>query len=221
MDRLLEGRDRSELFARDGLLDDLKKALSERILNAELDEHLAGEREAMPMPKPPARPSNRRNGTRPKTVLTGTSKVRLDIPRDRAGTFDPQLIAKHRRRLPEFDDKVVSMCARGLGTRAIRDHLEELYGIDVSPDLVSAVTDAVLEEVAAWQNRPLEPCYPLVFLDAIRVKIRDEGSVRNKAVHIALGVQPDGTREVLGLWIEQTEGAKHALGLRPGGSGCG
>ena len=211
LDRLLEGRDPSDVFARDGLLDDLEKALSERILNAELDEHLAGEREALPMSEPPARPSNRRNGTSPETVLTGTSRVRLDVPRDRAGTFDPQLIAKYQRRFPEFDEKIVSMCARGLSTRAIRDHLEELYGIDVSPDLVSAITDAVLDEVTAWQNRPLEPCYPLVFLDAIRVKIRDEGFVRNKAIHIALGIQPDGTREVLGLWIEQTEGAKFWL----------
>jgi putative transposase len=207
LDRLLEGRDPSELFARDGLLDDLKKALSERILNAELDTHLGaehGEAEAFRRP-------NRRNGTSPKTVLTGMSKVRLDIPRDRAGTFDPQLIAKYQRRFPDFDDKVVSMYARGMSTRAIRDHLEELYGIDVSPDLISAVTSAVLEEVAEWQGRPLDACYPLVFLDAIRVKIRDEGFVRNKAVYIALGILPDGTREILGLWIEQTEGAKFWL----------
>ncbi len=207
LDRLLEGRDPSELFARDGLLDDLKKALSERILNAELDEHLGAEHGEAEAPRPP----NRRNGSSPKTVLTGTSKVRLDIPRDRAGTFDPQLIAKYQRRFPDFDDKVISMYARGMSTRAIRDHLEELYGIDVSPDLISAVTSAVLEEVAEWQGRPLDACYPLVFLDAIRVKIRDEGFVRNKAVYIALGILPDGTREVLGLWIEQTEGAKFWL----------
>jgi putative transposase len=150
-------------------------------------------------------------GTSPKTVLTGTSKVRLAIPRDRAGTFDPQLIAKGQRRFPDFDDKIVSMYARGMSVRAIRDHLEELYGIDVSPDLISTVTDAVLDEVAEWQNRPLDACYPLVFFDAIRVKIRDEGFVRNKAVYIALGILPDGTREVLGLWIEQTEGAKFWL----------
>ena len=144
-------------------------------------------------------------------MLTGTSKVTLDIPRDRAGTFDPKLIAKYQRRFPDFDDKIVSMYARGMSMREIRDHLEELYGIDVSPDLISAVTDAVLEEVAEWQGRPLDACYPLVFLDAIRVKIRDEGFVRNKAVYIALGILPDGTREILGLWIEQTEGAKFWL----------
>jgi putative transposase len=207
LDRLLEGRDPSELFARDGLLDDLKKALSERILNAELDAHLGAEPGEAQAP----RRANRRNGSSPKTVLTGTSKVRLDIPRDRAGTFDPQLIAKYQRRFPDFDDKIISMYARGMSTRSIRDHLEELYGIDVSPDLVSAVTSAVLEEVAEWQGRPLDACYPLVFFDAIRVKIRDEGFVRNKAVYIALGILPDGTREVLGLWIEQTEGAKFWL----------
>ena len=203
LDQLLAGRDPQEVFSRDGLVDELKKALSERILNTELDEHLGGERQE-------GRP-NRRNGSSPKTVLTGASKVTLDIPRDRAGTFDPKLIARYQRRFPDFDEKIVSMYARGMTVREIRGHLEELYGIDVSPDLVSAVTDAVLEEVAEWQNRPLDACYPLVFLDALRVKIREEGFVRNKAVYIALGVQPDGTREILGLWIEQTEGAKFWL----------
>ena len=144
-------------------------------------------------------------------MLTGTGKLELQIPRDRLSTFDPQLIAKYQRRFPGFDDKIVSMCARGMSTREIQGHLRELYGIEVSPDLVSAVTDAVLEEVAEWQNRPLEPLYPLVFLDALRVKVRDEGTVRNKAVHVALGVRADGAKEVLGLWIEQTEGAKFWL----------
>jgi putative transposase len=200
LDQLLAGRDPSELFSKDGLLDDLKKALSERILNAELDEHLDEERSEGA--------TNRRNGTSKKSVLTGTSKLSLDIPRDRSGTFDPKLIAKYQRRFPEFDDKIISMYARGMTVREIRGHLEELYGIDVSPDLISAVTDAVLEAVAEWQNRPLDACYPLVFFDAIRVKIRDEGFVRNKAVYIALGILPDGTKEILGIWIEQTEGAK-------------
>jgi putative transposase len=135
----------------------------------------------------------------------------LDIPRDRLGTFDPKLIAKYQRRFPDFDDKIISMYARGMTVREIRGHLEELYGIDVSPDLISTVTDAVLEAVAEWQGRPLDACYPLVFFDAIRVKIRDEGFVRNKAVYIALGILPDGTKEILGLWIEQTEGAKFWL----------
>jgi len=203
LDQLLAGRDPNEVFAKDGLLDDLKKALSERILNAELDEHLEGERAEGT--------ANRRNGHSKKTVLTGTSKMTLSIPRDRVGRFDPKLIAKYQRRFPDFDDKIISMYARGMTVREIRGHLEELYGIEVSPDLISAVTDAVLEEVAEWQNRPLDACYPLVFFDAIRVKIRDEGFVRNKAVYIALGILPDGTKQILGIWIEQTEGAKFWL----------
>ncbi|MBP1848577.1 putative transposase, partial [Rhizobium petrolearium] len=204
LDQLLAGRDPNEVFAKDGLVDDLKKALSERILNAELDEHLDDEREA-------GGPANRRNGVSKKSVLTGTSKMTLSIPRDRAGTFDPKLVAKYQRRFPDFDEKIISMYARGMTVREIRGHLEELYGIDVSPDLISAVTDAVLEEVGEWQNRPLDAVYPLVFFDAIRVKIRDEGFVRNKAVYIALGILPDGTKEILGIWIEQTEGAKFWL----------
>ena len=203
LDQLLAGRDPQELFAKDGLLDELKKALSERMLSAELDDHLESESAEGAI--------NRRNGSSKKTILTGTSKVMLDVPRDRAGTFDPKLIAKYQRRFPDFDDKIVSMYARGMTVREIRGHLEELYGIDVSPDLISTITDAVLEAVAEWQGRPLDVCYPLVFFDAIRVKIRDEGFVRNKAVYIALGILTDGTKEILGIWIEQTEGAKFWL----------
>lgn len=172
-------------------------------MNAELDEHLEDERAGGA--------ANRRNGHSKISVLTGTSKMTLTIPRDRAGTFDPKLIAKYQRRFPDFDDKIVSMYARGMSVREIRGHVEELYGIDVSPDLISAVTDAVLEAVAEWQNRPLDAVYPLVFFDAIRVKIRDEGFVRNKAVYIPLGILPDGNKEILGIWIEQTEGAKFWL----------
>ncbi len=203
LDQLLAGREPHELFAKDGLLDELKKALSEQILSAELDDHLESEGAEGA--------TNRRNGSSSKTMLTGTSKVTLDVPRDRAGTFDPKLIAKYQRRFPDFDDKIVSMYARGMTVREIRGHLEEIYGIDVSPDLISTITDAVLETVAEWQGRPLDACYPLVFFDAIRVKIRDEGFVRNKAVYIALGILPDGAKEILGIWIEQTEGAKFWL----------
>jgi putative transposase len=201
LDQLLAGADPKTAFDPNGLLDDLKKALAERALNAEMDHHLAGDGGA----------GNSRNGYGGKTVLTDTGRIDLEVPRDRRSTFDPQLIAKYQRRFPGFDDKVVSMYARGMSTREIQGHLRELYGVDVSPDLVSAVTDAVLEEVAAWQARPLEAVYPLVFLDALRVKVRDEGLVRNKAVHIALGVRADGTKEVLGLWLEQSEGAKFWL----------
>ena len=204
LDRLLAGRGPNAVFSRDGLVDDLEKALSERILNAELDEPLEDERRT-------GGPANRRNGRSRKTVLTGTSKMSLSIPRDRSATFDPKLIAKYQRRFPDFDDKIISMYAHGMTVREIRGHLEELYGIGVSPDLISAVPDAVLEEVGEWQNRPLGALYPLVFFDAIRVKIRDEGLVRNKAVSIALGILPDGTKEFLGIWIEQTEGAKFWL----------
>src|ERR671917_2083691 len=201
LDQLLAGADAKSAFAKDGLLDELKKALAERALNAEMDHHLDQRSES----------DNTRNGYGRKTVLSDTGKIELEIPRDRLATFDPQLIAEYQRRFPGFDEKIVSMYARGMSTREIQGHLRELYGIEVSPDLVSAVTDAVLDEVAEWQSRPLEALYPLVFLDALRVKVRDEGTVRNKAVHVALGVRPDGTKEVLGLWIEQTEGAKFRL----------
>lgn len=200
LDQLLAGRDPNEVFAKDGLLDDLKKALSERILDDELDEHLEDERAGGS--------ANRGNGHSKKSVLTGTSKMALSIPRDRAGTFDPKLIAKYHRRFPDFDDKIISMYARGMSVREIRGHVEELYGIDVSPDLISAVTDAILGEVAEWQNRPLDAVYPLVFFDAI-----DPGRwlVRTKALYIALGFLPDGNKEILGIWFEQTEGAKFRL----------
>jgi len=200
LDQLLAGADPKAAFDRNGLIDDLKKALAERVLNAEMDHHLTGEE-----------PGNRRNGYGKKTVITDTGQIELEVPRDRQARFDPQLIAKYQRRFPGFDDKIISMYARGMSTREIVGHLRDLYGIDVSPDLISAVTDAVLEEVSAWQARPLEEIYPLVFFDALRVKIRDEGLVRNKAVHIALGVRADGTKEILGLWLEQNEGAKFWL----------
>jgi transposase-like protein len=201
LDQLLAGGDAAAALQQGGLLDSLKKALAERALNAEMDHHLGHDAQA----------GNNRNGYGRKTVVTDTGKIEIEVPRDRQGSFDPQLIAKYQRRFPGFDDKIVSMYARGMSTREIAGHLRELYGIDVSPDLISTVTDAVLEEVAAWQARPLDPAYPLVFFDAIRVKIRDEGMVRNKAIHIALGVLADGTKVVLGLWIEQNEGAKFWL----------
>ena len=203
LDQLLAGSDPRAALADGGLLDGLKKALAERVLNAEFDHHLDGG-------EPDGR-LNGRNGYGAKTVLTGTGKLALQIPRDRLATFDPQLIAKYQRRFPGFDERIVSMYARGMSTREIQGHLREIYGIDISPDLVSAVTDAVLDEVTEWQNRPLEALYPLVFLDALRIKVRDEGTVRNKAIYVALGVRHDGTKDVLGLWIEQTEGAKFWL----------
>jgi putative transposase len=203
LDQLLSGRDPKDVFSKDGLFDELKKALAERVLNAELDDHLDGEAAAGK--------GNHRNGYSKKTVLTETSRIDIKVPRDREGTFDPKLIQRYQRRFPGFDEKIVSMYARGMTVREIQGHLLELYGLDVSPDLVSTITDAVLETVAEWQNRPLEAMYPLVFFDALRVKIRDEGLVRNKAVYVALGVTPEGTKDILGLWIETSEGAKFWL----------
>lgn len=203
LDSLLAGRDPKSILESGGLIGDLKKALAERMLHAEMDVHLEGEAEAGL--------SNHRNGSSSKTVLTPEGPMELSIPRDRHGRFDPTLIAKYRRRFPGFDDKIIALYARGMSTRDIQGHVRELYGIEVSPDLVSAVTDSVIDEVTTWQSRPLEPTYAIVFFDALRVKIRDEGLVRNKAVYLAIGIRPSGHKEVLGLWIEQTEGAKFWL----------
>jgi putative transposase len=203
LDELLKGQDPKTLFEQDGLLDELKKALADRALNAELDHHLEQDVEQAA--------GNHRNGSSSKTVLTDNGRLTLSIPRDRQSRFEPQLIAKYQRRFPGFDDKIISLYARGMSTREIQAHLRELYGTEISPELVSAVTDAVLDEVSQWQNRPLEAVYAIVFFDCLRVKIRDEGTVKNKAVYLAIGVRCSGYREVLGIWIEQTEGAKFWL----------
>jgi transposase-like protein len=152
--------------------------------------------------------TNHRNGTSGKTVLTDEGPLPVAIPRDREGTFEPRLIAKHERRFTGFDDKILARYARGMTVREIQAFLAEMYAVEVSPDLISTVTDAVVAEITAWQSRPLEPMYPVVFFDALRVKIRDEATVRSKAVYLALAVRPDGSRDILGIWIEQTEGAK-------------
>jgi putative transposase len=212
LDQLLAGCERPEdILGPQGLFAQLKKALAERALGAELGHHLAAEARTPILPESGRRRRNHRNGSSPKTVLTDSGAVTVAIPRDRAGTFEPQLIPKHQRRLPGFDAKVLALYARGLTVREMQAHLTELYGVDVSPDLISTVTDAVLDEVTDWQQRPLLPLYPVIFFDALRVRIRDEGTVRAKAVYLALGVAPDGTKDVLGLWIEQTEGAKFWL----------
>jgi len=181
-----------------------KKALIERALGAELSHHLGY---AAGATKPEAA-SNHRNGSSAKTVLTDDGALRIEVPRDRDGSFEPLLIPKHERRFTGFDDKVVAMYARGMTVREIQAFLVEAYGVEVSADFISSVTDAVMAEVAAWQSRPLEPMYPVVFFDALRVKIREDAVVRNKAIYLALGILPDGTRDILGLWIEGTEGAK-------------
>jgi putative transposase len=184
-----------------------KKAIVERMLGGELTHHLG----YPPGGTKPAETTNHRNGTSDKTVLTDDGTLDLDVPRDRAGTFEPQLIPKHARRFTGFDDKVLALYARGLTVREIQAFLAEMYAVEVSPDLISTVTDAVHTEVTAWQQRALEPMYPVVFFDALRVKMRDEGTVRSKAVYLALAVLPDGSRDILGIWIEQTEGAKFWL----------
>ncbi len=208
LDELLAGMSSpEELMGDAGLFGQLKKALMERVLAAELTHHLGYEKG-----DPAGQGSgNSRNGHSAKTVLGEDGEIELAIPRDRAGSFEPQIVPKGVTRLNGFDAKVISLYARGLTVREIQGHLKEIYGTEVSPDLISRVTDAVLEEVKAWQSRPLDACYPIVFFDALRVKIRDEGLVKNKAVYVALAMDAEGAKHVLGLWIEQTEGAKFWL----------
>lgn len=208
LDELLEDYEGPEdLLGNEGLLENLQKALMERVFGAELTEHLGYE-----AGDPTGRGSgNSRNGHGKKRVLTDSSSVEVSVPRDRNGSFEPQLVRKGQRRLPGFDEKVISLYARGMTQREIRGHLEELYGISVSADLISRVTDAVIEEVKAWQTRPLDAIYAVIFFDALFVKVRDEGTVRTKAIYLAIGIAMDGTKEILGLWIEQTEGAKFWL----------
>ena len=181
-----------------------KKAIIERALGGELTHHLGYPRGGTK----PDDATTHRNGTSGKTVLTDDGSLAIDVPRDREGTFEPRFLPKHERRFAGFDDKILALYARGMTVREIQGFLAEMYAVEVSPDLISTVTDAVVTEVTAWQARPLEPMYPVVFFDALRVKIRDEAVVRSKAVYLALAVLPDGTRDILGIWIEQTEGAK-------------
>ena len=186
------------------IFQNFKKAFIERALNAEMSHHLGYEAGQAK----PEGVTNHRNGNSAKSVITDSGSVRIEVPREREGTFEPQLIGKHERRLTGFDDKIIAMYARGMTVREIQGFMAEMYAVDVSPDLISTVTDAVLSEVTAWQARPLEAMYPVVFFDALRVKIRQDGVVRNKAVYLALGMLADGTRDILGIWIENTEGAK-------------
>jgi len=193
VERFLTGPMTGEAINAAGLA--FKQALIEASLKAELSHHLG----YAPGTDKPEQLTNERNGFTSKTVLTGDGKLRIETPRDRAGSFEPLLLPKHARRFTAFDDSIIALYARGLTVREIQGYLAEAYGIEVSPDLISTVTDGVLAEVAAWQSRPLEPVYPVVFFDALRVKIREDAVVRNKAVYLALGVRRDGTREILGL----------------------
>ena len=196
-----------DLIGENGLLKQLTKALVERALEAEMGEHLGhGKNEPVANAT-----GNTRNGKSQKTLKGDFGALPIDIPRDRQGSFEPLLVPKHQTRWTGFDQKILSLYARGMTVREIQGHLEEMYGTEVSPTLISSVTDAVIEEVKAWQSRPLDALYPIVYLDCIHVKVRDAGAVRVKAVYLALGINLAGEKELLGLWIAQTEGAKFWL----------
>jgi putative transposase len=208
LDQLLANYTKPEdLTGKDGILKQLTARLVERALHAEMTDHLGYEKHD---PKGRGLP-NARNGTSAKTLKTEQGPVEIEVPRDREGTFEPQLVRKRQTRFTGFDEKILGMYARGMTVRDIQGHLEDVYGVEVSPDLISKVTSAVVEDVSAWQNRPLDAVYPIVYLDALVVKVRDQGVVRNKSVYIALAVTLSGAKEVLGLWIEQNEGAKFWL----------
>jgi putative transposase len=211
VDELLAGRalTAEAITGRHGLLQELTGRLVERALGAELADHLGYEHGE----QPPSDEQNRRNGTTPKTLATPHGQVRVEVPRDRGGSFEPRIVAKHQRRFEGFDDKIVALYAGGMTTRQIQRHLEQVYGVTVGRDLISRVTDAVLDDVAAWQSRPLEACYPIVWMDALVVKIRDQGRVQNHHAYLAIGITDLGVKDVLGLWITRGEGAKQWMAI--------
>lgn len=203
LDELLKGVSTQEqMFGPDGLLKRLTGKLVERALKAELDFHLTEEKEFS------GGTGNRSNGSSPKTLLTEQGPVPIEVARDRAGTFEPQLVPKHSRRIKGLDDKILALYARGMSVRDIQGHLAELYGTEISPELISRVTEAVREEIVAWQSRPIEQTYAVVWLDALMIKVRDGGVVQNKAAYVAIGLRLDGSKDLLGLWLESTEGSK-------------
>lgn len=210
IDQLLSGYKKPEdLIGENGLLKQLTKALIERALQAEMTEHLGHDKHATVSNLT----GNARNGKSSKTLKGEFGELPIEIPRDREGNFEPQLISKHQTRWTGFDDKIISLYSRGMTVREIQSHLIEMYGAEVSPTLISSVTDAVMEDVKQWQSRPLDAVYPVIYLDCIHVKIRDAGAVRTKAVYLAIGINMQGEKEVLGLWVSQTEGAKFWLGV--------
>jgi putative transposase len=211
VDRLLAGRELTaeSLTGPDGLLQELTARLVQRALGAELSDHLGYE----PGSEPPEDQQNRRNGSTPKTIATQHGQVTVEVPRDRQGSFEPQIVAKHQRRFEGFDDKIIALYGGGMTTREIERHLREVYGVNVGRDLVSRVTDAVLEDVTEWQSRPLEALYPIIWMDALVVKIRADGRVQNHHAYLAIGVTDQGTKDVLGLWITRGEGAKQWMAI--------
>jgi len=205
IDELLAGaRTEEEITGQGGLLSQLTKRLVERAMEVELTDHLGYE----PHQEPPGGAGNTRNGSTSKTLATEHGPVRIDTPRDRNGSFEPKIVRKRQRRFEGFDDKILALYSRGLSTRDIALHLQEIYGVEVGRDLISRVTDAVMDDVRAWQQRPLDDVYPIVFLDCMVLKVREGGSVQRKACYLALGVALDGDRDVLGMWFQETEGAK-------------
>jgi len=209
LDRLVKGKAPEEIMGQGGLVKDLTRRLVERALEGEMTDHLGYEKHA----QEGRNGGNSRNGKTGKRVKSDSAEIEIEVPRDREGTFDPQMVAKGQRRLPGFDEKVIALYARGMTTREIQGHLKELYQVDVSPTLISAVTDAVMEDVRAWQARALEPVYPIVYLDAIHVKLRTGGHVQNQAVYLALAINLQGYKELLGLWVGEAEGAKFWLSV--------
>ena len=210
LDELLKGCEKPEdILGEHGLMRALQKRLVERVLEGELTEELGYEAHA-----PSGHGSgNSRNGKTRKTIQTATDQFEIEVPRDRNNVFEPQLVKKRQRRLPGIDEKVLALYARGYSTREIEGQLEELYGIDLSPSLVSTITDQVKEDIDAWQNRPLEPIYPILYFDALVVKSRQDGPAKNKAVHVALGINMDGEKVLLGLWVTENEGASFWLSV--------
>jgi putative transposase len=205
VDELLAGaRTEEEIVGPGGLLAQLTKRLVERAMEVELTDHLGYE----PHQEPPGGAGNTRNGSTPKTLVTEHGAVQISTPRDRNGTFEPQIVRKRQRRFEGFDDKILALYSRGLSTRDIEAHLEQIYGVKVGRDLISKVTDAVMDDARAWQTRALDDVYPVVFLDALVLKIRDGGSVQRRACYLALAIGVDGERDVLGMWFQANEGAK-------------
>jgi putative transposase len=205
IDELLAGASSEEEIAGPGgLLAQLTKRLVERAMEVELTDHVGYE----PHLEPAGGAANQRNGTSPKTLITEHGKVQIDAPRDRDGSFEPRIVRKRQRRFVGFDDKILALYSRGLSTRDISAHLQEIYGVEVGRDLISRVTDAVIDDVREWAKRPLEDIYPIVFLDCMVIKVREGGSVQRRALYLALGVTLDGERDVLGMWFQETEGAK-------------
>ena len=205
IDELLAGaRTEEEIAGQGGLLSQLTKRLVERAMEVELTDHLGFERHQ----EPPGGTGNTRNGSTPKRLITEQGPVEVNTPRDRAGTFEPRIVSKRQRRFEGFDDKILALYSRGLSTRDIEAHLEEIYGVKVGRDLISKVTDAVMDDARAWQTRPLDDVYPVVFLDALVLKIRDGGSVQRRACYLAMAIRMDGERDVLGMWFQANEGAK-------------